>query len=319
VRLRHWQVLATLLAIAVLAVAGAALNIGAAESTSQIIMEIRAPRIILAIIIGMGLAVAGVIMQGVFQNPLADPAIIGVSTSAALATTIAITLGAAFNTVFAALAACIGAAIALIVIVRTARDGGRTQTVMLLLAGIAVAAFAGALLTVLVSVNDTASIRSLTFWLTGSLALATWPGVWTLAIFTIFGLIAASLVRTSMDVLSLGDRAASAAGVPVERVRGVAMVAITLLIAPGVALVGVIAFVGLVIPHAVRLVIGPRHAPLMLTSALAGALLILVADTIARTVVSPVEIPIGAITAVIGAPVFFVLLRKTRQAQGGWG
>lgn len=316
---RHWQVVALALAALLVAATLGSLFIGAAETSAQIVTEIRLPRIALAIIVGVGLAVAGVIMQGVFQNPLADPAILGVSTSAALGTTVAIAFGAAFNTIIAALAACIGAAIALIVIVRTARGGGRTQTVMLLLAGIAVAAFAGALLTVLVSVNDTASMRSLTFWLTGSFALATWSGFWTVIGFTFFGLIAASLVGRPMDVLSLGDRAAGAAGVPVNRVRAVAMVAITLLIAPGVALVGVIAFVGLVVPHAVRLIIGPKHTPLIITSAIAGALLILVADTIARTVVAPVEIPIGAITAVIGAPVFFLLLRKTRQAQGGWG
>jgi len=312
--MRHWQILAALLALALGVAAFGALFIGAADTSAQIVAEIP-----LALIVGLGLAVAGVMMQGVFQNPLADPAIIGVSTSAALGTTIAIALGAAFNTLLAAIAACAGAAIALIIIVRTARGGGRTQTVMLLLAGIAVAAFAGALLTVLVSVNDTASMRSLTFWLTGSFALATWPGVWTVIVFTFFGLVAASLVGKSMDVLSLGDRAAGAAGIPVDRVRAVTMIAITLLIAPGVALVGVIAFVGLVIPHAMRLIIGPRHAPLIITSALAGSLLILVADTIARTAVAPVEIPIGAITAVLGAPVFFVLLRKTRQAQGGWG
>ena len=315
----RWLVIAGVLAVVLVMASIGAIFIGAADTTPAIITEIRLPRIALALVVGLGLAVAGVVMQGVFQNPLADPAIIGVSTSAALATTIAIALGAAFNTLFAAIAACIGAGVALVIIVRTARGGGRTQTVMLLLAGIAVAAFAGAALTVLVSVNDTASIRSLTFWLTGSLALATWTGFWTVTIFTLFGIIAVSLIGRPLDVLSLGDRAAGAAGVPVERIRGVAMVAISLLIAPGVAVVGVIAFIGLVIPHGMRLIIGPRHVPLIVTSALAGALLLVIADTIARTVVAPVEIPIGAITAVIGAPAFFALLRKTRQAQGGWG
>lgn len=316
---RRWVLIAIVLGAVLTLAAAASLFIGAAATTPQIIAEVRLPRIALALIVGVGLAVAGVVMQGVFQNPLADPAIIGVSTSAALATTIVIALGASFNTLLAAIAACIGAGVALVVIVRTARDAGRTQTVMLLLAGIAVAAFAGAALTVLVSVNDTASMRSLTFWLTGSFALATWSGVWTVVIFTALGLIAVSVIGRPLDVLSLGDRAAGAAGVPIDRVRGVAMVAISLLIAPGVAVVGVVAFVGLVIPHAMRLVIGPRHVPLIVTSALAGALLILVADTVARTAVAPVEIPIGAITAVIGAPIFFILLRKTRQAQGGWG
>lgn len=314
-----WQALTVLLIFIVAALAAAALFFGFAATTPEIVMSIRGPRIALALAVGSGLAVAGVLMQGVFQNPLADPAIIGVSTAAALGTTVAIALGLAFHTLGAALAACIGAGIAITIVVRAARDAGRTQTVTLLLAGIAVAAFAGALLTVLVSANDTVAIRSLTFWLTGSLALATWASFWTVVGFLFFGFVIARMVSGPIDLLSLGDRAAAAAGVPVERVRGISMAAIVLLVAPGVAVVGVIAFVGLMIPHAMRMLIGPRNGPLIVTSALAGATLILAADTIARTAVAPVEIPIGAITAAIGAPAFFFLLRRTRRMQGGWG
>lgn len=314
-----WQALTVLLAVIITALAAAALFLGAAATTPEIVMGIRGPRIALALAVGSGLAVAGVLMQGVFQNPLADPAIIGVSTAAALGTTVAIALGLAFHTLGAALAACLGAGIAITIVVRAARDAGRTQTVTLLLAGIAVAAFAGALLTVLVSANDTVAIRSLTFWLTGSLALGTWASFWTVVGFLFFGFVIARMVSGPIDLLSLGDRAAAAAGVPVERVRGVSMAAIVLLVAPGVAVVGVIAFVGLMIPHAMRMLIGPRNGPLIVTSALGGAALILAADTIARTLVSPVEIPIGAITAAIGAPAFFFLLRNTRRMQGGWG
>lgn len=319
VRTLPWPLVAIALLLMLMGLAIAAVFIGAAQTTPEIVANIRLPRILLAILVGTGLAVAGVIMQGVFQNPLADPAIIGVSTSAALGTTAAIALGLSFNTLGAALAACVGAGIAIVVVVRIARDAGRTQIVTLLLAGIAVAAFAGALLTVLVSANDAVAMRSLTFWLTGSLSLATWSGVWTFVPFLGIGLLFASMIGRPMDVLSIGERAAGASGVAVERIRGVAMAVVVLLIAPGVAIVGVIAFVGLVIPHAMRLVIGPRHVPLLITSALAGSVLLLVADTLARTVVSPIEIPIGAITAVIGAPVFFLLLRSTRKAQGGWG
>jgi len=314
-----WQALTVLLAVIIAALAAAALFVGVAATTPEIVMSIRGPRIALALAVGSGLAVAGVLMQGVFQNPLADPAIIGVSTAAALGTTVAIALGLAFHTLGAALAACIGAGIAITIVVRAARDAGRTQTVTLLLAGIAVAAFAGALLTVLVSANDTVAIRSLTFWLTGSLALGTWASFWTVVGFLFLGFVIARMVSAPIDLLSLGDRAAAAAGVPVERVRGISMAAIVLLVAPGVAVVGVIAFVGLMIPHAMRMLIGPRNGPLIVTSALGGATLILAADTIARTVVAPVEIPIGAITAAIGAPAFFFLLRRTRRAQGGWG
>jgi len=312
-----WQAAAGILIVVLIALAIGVSFIGAAQTTPEIIANIRAPRIALAIIIGLGLAMAGVILQGVFQNPLADPAIVGVSTSAALGAVLIAATGVAFNTVGTALGAVAIAAVALTIVTRTARHNGRTQIVTLLLAGVAVAAFAGALLAVLVSTRTPG--RSLTFWLTGSLGLTTWPGVWTALILTGIGVILATLVVKPMDLLALGDRAASASGVPVERVRGVAIAAIVLLVAPGVAMVGVIAFVGLVIPHAVRLIIGPRHGPLLLTSALAGALFIVLADTIARTAVAPVEIPIGAITALIGAPVFFVLLRTTRRSQGGWG
>ncbi len=314
-----WPALTALLAFSIAALAAAALFLGAATTTPEIVMSIRGPRIALALAVGSGLAVAGVLMQGVFQNPLADPAIIGVSSAAALGTTIALALGLAFHTLGAALAACLGAGIAIVIVVRAARDAGRTQTVTLLLAGIAVAAFAGALLTVLVSANDAVAMRSLTFWLTGSLALATWASFWTVIGFLFLGLLLARMVSAPIDLLSLGDRAAAAAGVPVERVRGVTMAAVVILVAPGVAVVGVIAFVGLMIPHAMRMLIGPRNGPLIVTSALAGAALILAADTIARIAVAPVEIPIGAITAAIGAPAFFFLLRNTRRMQGGWG
>jgi iron complex transport system permease protein len=314
-----WPALTALLAVVIVGLGALAIFLGAAATTPEIVMSIRGPRIALALAVGSGLAVAGVLMQGVFQNPLADPAIIGVSTSAALGTTIAIALGLGFHTLGAAFAACVGAGIAIVVVVRAARDAGRTQTVTLLLAGIAVAAFAGALLTVLVSANDAVAMRSLTFWLTGSLALATWASFWTVVGFLFLGLVLARMVSAPIDLLSLGDRAAAASGVPVERVRGMTMAAVVLLVAPGVAVVGVIAFVGLMIPHAMRMLIGPRNGPLIVTSALAGAALILAADTIARNAVSPVEIPIGAITAAIGAPVFFFLLRNTRRMQGGWG
>lgn len=312
-----WQIVALLLLVITVGLAAGALFIGAADTSPQIIANIRAPRIVLALCIGVGLALAGVLLQGVFQNPLADPAIIGVSTTAALGTTIAVILGLGFNTAGAALGAMVGAGIALIIVVRTARNAGRTEIVTLLLAGVAVAAFASAALAVLVSVGNTG--RPLTFWLTGSLGLATWAGVWTVLVFLLIGILLTTLISKPLDVLSLGDRAASASGVPVERVRVVAIAAIVLLVAPGVAVAGVIAFVGLVIPHAMRMLIGPRHAPLLVTSALAGAILILVADTAARTLVAPVEIPLGAITALIGAPVFFFLLRATRRSQGGWG
>ena len=307
------------LTLVLIAAAAAALLVGAAETTSVIITEIRAPRIALTLIVGAGLGLSGALLQGTLRNPLADPGIIGVSASAALGAVVAVALGAAYSSWLAAIGATIAGIAGMALVMWIARSAsGRTEVVTLVLGGVAVTAFAAAVLSVVVAVSDTAGARSATFWTTGSLALATWPGVWSTLPFLVLAAVFATVVARDLDVLALGDRSAWAAGVDVDRTRMLALGAAVLAVSAGVAVVGVIAFVGLVVPHAVRLVIGPRHGGLLLGSALAGALLLLIADTIARTVVSPVELPLGVVTAVIGAPVFIVLLRRTRAAQGGW-
>ena len=307
------------LALVLLAAASAALLVGAAETSSVIVMEIRAPRIALTLIVGAGLGLSGALLQGTLRNPLADPGIIGVSASAALGAVVAVALGAAYSSWLAAIGATIAGIAGMALVMWIARSAsGRTEVVTLVLGGVAVTAFAAAVLSVVVAVSDTAGARSATFWTTGSLALATWPGVWSTLPFLALAAILAMIVVRDLDVMALGDRAAWAAGVDVDRTRMLALGAAVLAVSAGVAVVGVIAFVGLVVPHAVRMLIGPRHGGLLIGSALAGALLLLIADTIARTVVSPVELPLGVVTAVIGAPVFVVLLRRTRAAQGGW-
>ena len=307
------------LALVLLAAASAALLVGAAETSSVIVMEIRAPRIALTLIIGAGLGLSGALLQGTLRNPLADPGIIGVSASAALGAVVAVALGAAYSSWLAAIGATIAGIAGMALVMWIARSAsGRTEVVTLVLGGVAVTAFAAAVLSVVVAVSDTAGARSATFWTTGSLALATWPGVWSTLPFLALAAILAMIVVRDLDVMALGDRAAWAAGVDVDRTRMLDLGAAVLAVSAGVAVVGVIAFVGLVVPHAVRMLIGPRHGGLLIGSALAGALLLLIADTIARTVVSPVELPLGVVTAVIGAPVFVVLLRRTRAAQGGW-
>lgn len=307
------------LALVLLVAAAAALLVGAAETTSVIVTEIRAPRIALTLIVGAGLGLSGALLQGTLRNPLADPGIIGVSASAALGAVVAVALGAAYSSWLAAIGATIAGIAGMALVMWIARSSsGRTEVVTLVLGGVAVTAFAAAVLSVVVAVSDTAGARSATFWTTGSLALATWPGVWSTLPFLVLAAILAIVVARDLDVMALGDRSAWAAGVDVDRTRMLALGAAVLAVSAGVAVVGVIAFVGLVVPHAVRLLIGPRHGGLLIGSALAGALLLLVADTIARTVVSPVELPLGVVTAVIGAPVFIVLLRRTRAAQGGW-
>jgi len=307
------------LAMVLAAVAAAALLVGAAETSSVIVTEIRAPRIALTLVVGAGLGLSGALLQGTLRNPLADPGIIGVSASAALGAVIAVALGAAYSSWLAAIGATIAGIAGMTLVMWIARSAsGRTEVVTLVLGGVAVTAFAAAVLSVVVAVSDTAGARSATFWTTGSLALATWPGVWATLPFLLLAAILAMVVARDLDVLALGDRAAWAAGVDVNRTRMLALGAAVLAVSAGVAVVGVIAFVGLVVPHVVRMLLGPRHGGLLIGSALAGALLLLIADTIARTIVSPVELPLGVVTAVIGAPVFVVLLRRTRAAQGGW-
>lgn len=327
-RPRRVRTAVVLIALAGIVVAGAAaaLLIGAAETSSVIVTEIRAPRIALTLIVGAGLGISGALLQGTLRNPLADPGIIGVSASAALGAVIALAIGAAYvagGSIASAVIGAIGATVAglagMALVLWIARSSsGRTEVVTLVLGGVAVTAFAAALLSVVVAVSDTAGARSATFWTTGSLALATWPGVWATLPFLVVAVVLATVVSRDLDVLALGDRAAWAAGIDVDRTRVLALGAAVLAVSAGVSVVGVIAFVGLVVPHAVRLVIGPRHGGLLVGSALAGALLLLVADTIARTVVAPVELPLGVVTAVIGAPIFVVLLRRARTAQGGW-
>ncbi len=307
------------LAIVLAVVSVGALLVGAAETSSVIVTEIRAPRIALTLIVGAGLGISGALLQGTLRNPLADPGIIGVSASAALGAVIAVAIGAAYSSLLAAIGATLMGLAGMALVMWIARSAsGRTEVVTLVLAGVAVTAFAAAVLSVVVAVSDTAGARSATFWTTGSLALATWPGFWTTLPFVIVAAILAAVVARRLDVLALGDRAAWAAGVDVERTRVLALIGAVIAVSAGVAVVGVIAFVGLLVPHAVRMLIGPRHGGVLLGSALTGALLLIVADTVARTIVSPVELPLGVVTAVIGAPAFIVLLRRTRAAQGGW-
>lgn len=310
--------LAVGLCVVAVAVALAALRLGAAEGTAQIVWEIRAPRVVLALLVGGALGAAGALMQGSLGNPLADPALVGISAGAALATVAAAGVGIAFSSLGAGVAATVGAAAAAVIVILASQHDGRPEVVTLLLAGVAVTAFAGALLAMLVTMTPVATGRSLTFWSSGSLALATWGAVTSVAPFVVVGGVVAAFIARSLDVFALGDRGAAAAGIDVRRVRMAAIAAVVLLVGAGVGTVGVIAFVGLLVPHAFRAIIGPRHGALLVVSTLGGAVLLLIADTVARLVANPVEIPVGAITAAIGAPAFFVLLRRTRARQGGW-
>ena len=294
------------------------LNFGAASTDSVVIWNIRLPRTIAATLVGVGLASAGVLLQGSLRNPLADPALVGVSAGAALGAVLGAAIGLPFNSIGVTSIAVITSSAAMAVVLWVSRSNGRIEVVTVLLAGIAVSAFGAAAMSIIISTSDAAGTRSVSFWTTGSFSLSNWSGVNAMWPAIAIGIILAFFLAPSLDLLALGDEGAHASGVAVSRVRALALLAAVLLTAAGVAVVGVIAFVGLVVPHAVRLVIGPSHRQLLVVSAVGGAVVLLLADTIARLALSPIEIPVGSVTAIVGAPVFFVMLGRARNRQGGW-
>ncbi|MEU4655900.1 iron ABC transporter permease [Streptomyces sp. NPDC023723] len=285
----------------------------------SVLWNVRFPRIVLALLVGASLGCAGALMQGVFGNPLAEPGVIGVSSGAAVGAVATIAFGLDFlgNWTVAAFAFAAGLGTVLVVYAMS-RSGGRTEVVTLILTGIAVNAFAGALIGLFLFFADTAAVNQITFWQLGSLAQATWPKVLAVLPCAALGLGLAPLYARRLDLLALGERPARHLGVDVERLRIVLVLVIALLTAAAVSVAGVIGFVGLVVPHLLRMVAGPGHRFLIPGSALLGALVLLAADLAARTVAQPAELPLGVLTALLGSPFFFWLLRRTRRRQGGW-
>ena len=280
---------------------------------------IRFPRVAMAVLAGAALATAGAVMQGVFGNPLADPGVVGVSSGAALAACTGIVFGLNFLGAFTSAAlAFAGGLVTTMVVYLLARSGGRTEVVTLVLTGVAVNAVAGAGIAFLTFLADTQAREQIVFWQLGSLNGTRWEYVAVVAPFVVVGLLVALLVARRLDLLALGERAARHVGVDVERLRVVSIVAVALLTAAAVAFCGIIAFVGLVVPHLVRMVVGPGHRALVPLSALGGAVLLLGADLVARTAVAYADLPIGMLTALVGGPFFFWLIRRTRARSGGW-
>lgn len=267
-------------------------------------------------LVGAALGVAGAALQGVFRNPLADPGVVGVASGASLGATAAIVLGfGALGTMSLPVAAFAGA----LAVYGIARRDGRTEVVTLILTGLAIVAIVESFVGLLTSVADDDQLRDLTFWRLGSLGGASWDGVGTIAPIVAATVLLTPLLARPLDLMSLGEREAAHLGVDTERVRAAAIVLAALGVGAAVAMAGVIVFVGLVVPHMVRLAAGPRHRVLLPGSALGGASLLVCADVIARTVAAPVEVPLGVVTGLIGGPFFLWLLFRTRRAQGGWG
>lgn len=290
------------------------------QQQDAVVWSIRMPRILLGAMVGAGLAVSGAALQGMFRNPLADPSLIGVSSGAALGAVLALGLGISLlgrwtTPVFA----FVGGVLFALMGYALARQNGRTEVVTLILAGIALNTFAGAGTALITFMANDSQIRAIIFWSMGSLGGATWNGVMSATPFVVMGLIASFWWRKPLNLMTLGEREAHHLGVETERVRFLVIIFTALMTGATVAVAGVVGFVGLIVPHVIRLISGPNHRVLLPASAIGGAILVVLADLVSRTIVAPLELPLGVLTALIGGPFLLVLMLKTRRAEGGWG
>ncbi|MEF2070676.1 FecCD family ABC transporter permease [Consotaella aegiceratis] len=289
---------------------------------ATIVLDIRLPRVLLGLLVGASLALSGAMMQGLFRNPLADPGLVGVSSGAALAAVIAIVLGgqiapflpAAVGRYLLPLAAFVGGLGTTALLYRLATVDGRTSIAAMLLVGIALAAIGGALTGILVFISNDQQLRELTFWTMGGLGGATWPKILAAAPLMLPAFAAAPFLARGLNAMTLGEAEAFHLGVDVQTVTRISVFVIAAAVGAAVAVSGIIGFIGLVAPHLLRITIGPDHRTLLPASALFGATLLVAADVGARTLVAPAELPIGILTALIGAPFFLWLLLRRRSS-----
>jgi iron complex transport system permease protein len=290
---------------------------------SLVVLHIRLPRLFLGLMIGAALAMSGALMQGLFRNPLADPGLAGVSAGAGLGAALAIVLGdrlpqglASLGSSLLPAAAFLGAFAATSTLYAVATRRGRTSVATLLLAGVALAALASSFIGILAYVSDDRQLRDLTFWSMGSLGGANWVKVAVLAPVTAILVGAAPLLSRGLNALALGEAEAFHLGVRLQRLKAAIVFLVAMAVGASVAAAGVISFVGIVAPHAVRLIVGPDHRALLPLSVALGASLLAGADVLARTLVTPAEMPIGILTAAIGAPFFLWLLMRRGGGLG---
>jgi iron complex transport system permease protein len=287
------------------------------RSAEVIVFQLRVPRVLLAAVVGAALAASGTVFQGLFRNALADPAIIGVSSGAALgAVLVIVTVGAGSLAAFAIpLAAFVGAIGTAFVVYRLARIGPAVHVATLLLAGIAIAAVISSLMSLVMSFSGE-DIRDIYAWLLGGLVAQGWRSIAVVLPVVMVGVAGAGVVVHELNLVALGEERAVQLGVEVGRLKRRAIAVGALLAAAAVSVAGVIGFVGLMTPHLLRLVIGADHRRLLPASILGGATLLILADLVARTVISPSELPVGVVTALIGGPFFLFLLRREGRLAG---
>lgn len=294
------------------------------ESSAQfLILNIRLPRILLAAVSGAGLAIAGAAIQGLFRNPLADPSLIGVTSGAMLFAVLSIvffgsflaSIAAIFQQLSVALFAFLGGFLTTYLVYFLSKREGKTYVMTMLLAGIAISAFAAAITGIFIYLSDEQQLRDITFWSLGSFSGASWLqfGIAAPIIGTSIGLL--SQYSKSLNTILLGEKEAMYMGIEVEKVKSRIIFLTALIVGVCIAMSGIIGFVGLVIPHFLRLLKGSDYRYLLKASALLGAIFLVMADTLARTVIAPAELPIGILTAMVGAPFFLWLLVRNQKEQ----
>jgi len=286
-----------------------------------VINIVRLPRVILGILVGAGLGISGAAVQGIFRNPLAEPGLIGISAGASLIAVAIIALEIGLITGLSnlmgyyllAFGAFAGAGLAAMLVYQISRTDGRSNVATMLLAGIAINAMAGALTGLITYLANEQQLRNITFWMLGSLGGATWETVWALFPFVVIPVIALPFMGKALNAFALGESQADHLGLKINQVKRNVVILSTMAVGASVSVSGIIGFVGLLVPHTVRLVIGVDNKYVLPASALLGALILTLADMIARTVVSPVELPIGVITALLGTPLFLYILIKDKK------
>jgi iron complex transport system permease protein len=290
-------------------------NYGIKETSRIIIWKIRLPRIVLTVIAGMGLGVSGAVFQGIFRNPMANPYILGISSGAAFGVTLGMTMGLQITFLGIGaipISAFIGAISASIIVYLI--SGGGREILPLLLSGIAMSFFLSAMMSLLMYFNR-AQLESIVYWTMGSFNAANWLKTAITAPVIIPSSLFLIIFARDLNLMVLGEDSASSMGISVKKSRLIFLLVSTIITASAVAVSGVIGFVGLIVPHAMRIITGPDHRTLLPYSMLGGAILLLVSDTIARTIIAPTEIPVGIVTSLLGAPFFLFLLNRMRNPK----
>ena len=290
----------------------AALFGGGDATTRAIVLDLRLPRIALALVTGGALGLAGAVFQALLRNPLAEPYVLGVSGGAAVGAVAVVVFGLAVIPGLLQLGALVGALSAIALVLRIALRVGRVlDTRVLLLAGVVAGAFFNAIILLLLMIADVESFRSAIFWMMGSVAAASWRTTLLLLLFVLPASVLLLALARPLNLLAIGEETALFLGTRVERVKLIAYFTASLLVAVAVAACGVIGFIGLIVPHAVRLAWGSDHRLLLPASMLGGGTFLLLADTAGRSIIAPAELPVGVITALVGVPIFVLLLRRS--------